>query len=255
MNPNSKSIDDIIKQSDAIEFLSKAQLNNTKKDNHSLSDFLKDVDDEPSKMAIVKLFDMLVEGGVAPTVKPLRDRSTWHSTYPEFEMPDFIKKISERDEEGANFAKRWMERENKKFINTYSEDLLGRKNIHGKEIPRADYHNFEPERIPGAVKGEQLYTTESLKKYQSNTGSPKIHVAPGDIQALISELAHYAQYKDLTNEEKIAARRTKNEENKKYGSPTLSRNIYNVEDTGEWEAHRMIEPQIINMFENLLRKK
>jgi len=259
-----KSIDDIIQNSNIFEFLSQAKLDNTKKDEHSLSDFLKDVDDEASRSAIVKLFDQLIGDGVTPTVEPLRDRSTWHTPYPidfdNLEMPKYVKMIQEKYNARGEFekGKKAVEGQMRALKNRrrkkYSKDLLGRKDFHGKEIPRGDYHDYQPDRIPGSVQGERLWTDESLRKWQSGTGSPKIHVAPGSIEMLISELAHYVQYKDMTGEELAAATARRAEDIKKHGSPRLSRNVYDAEDTYEWDAHSMIQPQIQHMFENLLRE-
>jgi hypothetical protein len=259
MPPQTKSIDDIIRASDLSELLSKSP-----KDEHALSDFLKDVDDKSRKLAITKLFDQLIGDGVIPTVEPLRDRSTWHTPYPiDFdnpEMPEYVKRIQERYnergefEEGKKAVEGQMRALKNRLRSEYSEDLLGRKDIHGKEIPRGDYHDYQLDRIPGSVQGEPLWTDESLRKFQSGTGSPKIHVEPGSIKTLIAELAHYVQYKDMTGEELAAAKARRAEDIKKHGSPTLSRNIYGAEDTYEWEAHSMIQPQIQHMFDNLLRE-
>lgn len=257
---NQKSIDDIISASDLSEFLSKSP-----KDEHALSDFLKDVDDKSKKLAITKLFDQLIGDGVIPTVEPLRDRSTWHTPYPpidfdNLEMPGYVKRIQERYNARGEFekGKKAVEGQMRALRNRrrmqYSKDLLGRKDIHGKEIPRGDYHDYQLDRIPGSVQGEQLWTDESLRKFQSGTGSPKIHLAPGSIKTLIAELAHYVQYKDMTGEELAAAEARRAEDIKKHGSPTLSRNIYGAEDTYEWDAHSMIQPQIQHMFDNLLRE-
>ena len=85
------------------------------------------------------------------------------------------------------------------------------------------------------------------------TRKESINIQKGNVDNLISELAHHVQFRDLVQKEKDYQSQTLYSEGIKYGdSSPKSKGVYGVPGTGEYEAHEEIEPQLMDELERRL---
>ena len=156
--------------------------------------------------------------------------------------PLLTRKIFNPSDEQKLMVKKWQEQFGKE----------GRVKFGKTKYYDPTDNNFY-EIVPRPTYSRSKEYSEYMKRNKFRDRPATLNVKKGNVDDLLAELSHHVQYLDLIEEEKRESDMILANEQYKYGdsSPT-SRGVYGIPDTGEYEAHQEIEPQLIDEFKSRL---
>ena len=266
MNPNSKSIDDIINASSISEFLSEVKSDNTNVDvskgdiqdpniGDNLLDFIKAVgfsQESPEAMALETISKKY--GSPYVDIMDLEGFEKAGKMFVNEITHDDMAGLTNEDLKYANYlqddktGKYYRETPRAYFSKMRSNDAIKEYNKSGKyayelkdnPIDLSELDSISREKITG-VDWQDFFQKKKNKENRRVvpddfvfTDTLKLpHPRQGNLYQYFAELAHKAQIQQLNYDERIKDVERYREEVKKYGEKT-----YNIPGTKEYEAHR-----------------